>query len=68
MALDMEIAVYRRLIEVEEDRLGIHDKSMDMSDSSASNSSRTPPARVSVERTSESREFQRKVTVSQTQL
>jgi lamin B len=68
VALDMEIAVYRRLIEVEEDRLGIHDKSMDMSDSSASNSSRTPPARVSVERTSESREFQRKVTVSQTQL
>lgn len=63
----MEIAVYRRLIESEEDRLGINDRSMDMSDSSASNSSRTPPARVSVERTSES-SYQRKVTVSQTQL
>ena len=67
IALDMEIAVYRRLIEVEEDRLGINERSMDMSDSSASTHSRTPPARVSVERTSES-SYQRKVTVSQTQL
>jgi len=67
IALDMEIAVYRRLIEVEEDRLGI-DNVMDMSDSSAASThSRTPPARVSVERTSES-SYQRKVTVSQTQL
>merc|ERR1739838_884434 len=67
IALDMEIAVYRRLIEVEEDRLGINDV-MDMSDSSAASThSRTPPARVSVERTSES-SYQRKVTVSQTQL
>merc|ERR1712152_31257 len=54
IALDMEIAVYRRLIETEEDRLGLGDKSMDMSDSSTSASSRTPPARVSVERTTES--------------
>merc|ERR1711997_1196943 len=62
IALDMEIAVYRRLIEVEEDRLGI-DNVMDMSDSSAASPhSRTPPARVSVERTSES-SYQRKVTV-----
>jgi len=68
IALDMEIAVYRRLIEVEEDRLGITERSMDMSDSSAASThSRTPPARVSVERTSES-SYQRKVTVSQTQL
>merc|ERR1712241_825110 len=68
IALDMEIAVYRRLIEVEEDRLGINERSMDMSDSSAASThSRTPPARVSVERTSES-SYQRKVTVSQTQL
>merc|ERR1711899_568748 len=66
IALDMEIAVYRRLIEVEEDRLGINERSMDMSDSSAASThSRTPPARVSVERTSES-SYQRKVTVSQT--
>jgi lamin B len=67
IALDMEIAVYRRLIETEEDRLGLGDKSMDMSDSSTSASSRTPPARVSVERTTES-SYQRKITVSQTQL
>jgi len=68
IALDMEIAVYRRLIEVEEDRLGINEHSMDLSDSSAASThSRTPPARVSVERTSES-SYQRKVTVSQTQL
>lgn len=69
IALDMEIAVFRRLIETEEDRLGINERSMDMSDSSASTNSRTPPARVSVERTSTSESsYQRKVTVSQTQL
>ena len=67
IALDMEIAVFRRLIETEEDRLGLGDKSMDMSDSSTSASSRTPPARVSVERTTES-SYQRKITVNQTQL
>lgn len=68
IALDMEIAVYRRLIECEEDRLGLGDKSMDMSDSSTS-ASKTPPAaeRMSVERTTES-SYQRKITVSQTQL
>jgi len=70
IALDMEIAVFRRLIETEEDRLGINDKSMDLSDSSASTHSRTPPARVSMERTttSESQSYQRRITVSQTQL
>jgi len=67
IALDMEIAVYRRLIETEEDRLGINDKSMDLSDSGASSNSRTPPARVSMEKTTES-SYQRRVTVSQTQL
>merc|ERR1712141_10297 len=67
IALDMEIAVFRRLIETEEDRLGLGDKSMDMSDSSVSTHSRTPPARTSVERTTES-SYQKKITVSQTQL
>ncbi len=63
----MEIAVYRRLIETEEDRLGLGDKSLDISDSSSSAQSKTPPARQSVERTSET-SYQRKITVSQTQL
>merc|ERR1711997_173698 len=54
IALDMEIAVYRRLNETEEDRLGINDKSMDLSDSGASSNSRTPPARVSMEKTTTS--------------
>lgn len=67
VALDMEIAVFRRLIESEEDRLGLNERSMDMSDSSASSHSRTPPARTSVERTTES-SYQKKITVSQTQL
>ena len=67
IALDMEIAVFRRLIESEEDRLGLNERSMDMSDSSVSTHSRTPPARTSVERTTES-SYQKKITVSQTQL
>ena len=68
IALDMEIAVFRRLIECEEDRLGLggHDKSFDLSMSSGSRS-KTPDYKTSVERTSEST-FQRKITVSQTQL
>ena len=65
--LDMEIAVFRRLIESEEDRLGLNERSMDMSDSSVSTHSRTPPVRTSVERTTES-SYQKKITVSQTQL
>ncbi len=66
IALDMEIAVFRRLLECEEDRLGINDRSFDNSLSSSSRS-KTPDYKTSVERTSEST-FQRKVTVSQTQL
>ena len=66
IALDMEIAVFRRLIECEEDRLGLggHDRSFEAGMSSRS---KTPDYKSSVERTSEST-FQRKVTVSQTQL
>ena len=68
IALDMEIAVFRRLIECEEDRLGlgVNDRSFDNSLSSSSRS-KTPDYKTSVERTSEST-FQRKITVSQTQL
>jgi hypothetical protein len=68
IALDMEIAVFRRLIECEEDRLGLggNDRSFDNSLSSSSRS-KTPDYKTSVERTSEST-FQRKITVSQTQL
>ena len=66
IALDMEIAVFRRLIECEEDRLGLGDRSFDNSMSSSSRS-KTPDYKTSVERTSEST-FQRKITVSQTQL
>jgi predicted RNase H-like nuclease (RuvC/YqgF family) len=66
IALDMEIAVFRQLIECEEDRLGLGDRSFDNSLSSSSRS-KTPDYKTSVERTSEST-FQRKVTVSQTQL
>lgn len=69
IALDMEIAVFRRLIETEEDRLGINERSMDMSDSSASTHSRTPPAtKMSMEKTQSETSYQRKITVSQTQL
>ena len=70
IALDMEIAVYRRLIEVEEDRLGINDDeaSDDMNHSSrASTPSRLQPAHMSIKRISESA-VQSKVTMSQTML
>jgi len=70
IALDMEIAVYRRLIEVEEDRLGINDdeESDDMNHSSrASTPSRLQPAHMSIKRISESA-VQSKVTMSQTML
>ncbi|XP_059094822.1 lamin-C-like isoform X2 [Tigriopus californicus] len=60
--LDMEIAVFKSLIESEEDRLGLGDRSLDLSDSSDSHS------RTKVEHKKESSSFQRKVTVSQTQL
>ena len=66
----MEIAVYRRLIEVEEDRLGINDDeaSDDMNHSSrASTPSRLQPAHMSIKRISESA-VQSKVTMSQTML
>lgn len=65
VALDMEIAVFRRLLESEEDRLGIHitDDSFDegMMDHS------TPEIHRVVTSNSESN-FQKKITVSQTQL
>jgi hypothetical protein len=62
IALDMEIAVYRRLIESEEDRLD-----MDISRDSGGMSHGSSNEAITVERKSES-SFQRKVTVSQTQL
>jgi len=61
IALDMEINVFRQLIECEEDRLGLGEKSLDVSAESK------PEIKTSVERKSEST-FQRKITVSQTQL
>lgn len=65
VALDMEIAVFRRLLESEEDRLGIHigDDSFDTSLVEHS----TPETTRTVTNTSETN-FQRKITVSQTQL
>lgn len=62
IALDMEIAVFRRLIESEEDRLDMND-SRDRGGLSHGSSNEA----ITVERKSES-SFQRKVTVSQTQL
>jgi len=62
IALDMEINVFRQLLECEEDRLGLGSKSLN-----SSGEERKPEIRTSVERKSES-SFQRKVTVSQTQL
>ena len=62
IALDMEIAVFRRLIESEEDRLNI-DTSREYGGMSRGSSNEA----ITVERKSES-SFQRKVTVSQTQL
>ena len=60
-ALDMEIAVFRRLLESEEDRLDMEvSRGADMSRGSSNEA-------ITVERKSES-SFQRKVTVSQTQL
>eukprot|EP00096_Caligus_rogercresseyi_P015176 TRINITY_DN761_c0_g1_i12.p1 TRINITY_DN761_c0_g1~~TRINITY_DN761_c0_g1_i12.p1 ORF type:complete len:675 (+),score=193.11 TRINITY_DN761_c0_g1_i12:203-2227(+) len=61
VALDMEIAVFRSLIEVEEDRLGLGDKSLNSSANSENK------YKTTVERSSENT-IQRKITVSQTQL
>lgn len=61
IALDMEIAVFRRLIESEEDRLDIDTSRHGGMSRGSSNEA------ITVERKSES-SFQRKVTVSQTQL
>lgn len=65
VALDMEIAVFRRLLESEEDRLGINigDESFDGSLTEHS----TPEVTRVITTNSESN-FQRKITVSQTQL
>ena len=63
IALDMEIAVFRRLLEIEEDRLDISVGDGERGGMSHGNSSDA----ITVERKSES-SFQRKVTVSQTQL
>ena len=61
IALDMEIAVFRRLLESEEDRLDMEvSRGADMSRGSSNEA-------ITVERKSES-SFQRMVTVSQTQL
>jgi lamin B len=66
VALDMEIAVFRRLLESEEDRLGINigDDSFDegMVDHS------TPEIHRVVTQNSTESNFQKKITVSQTQL
>merc|ERR1711971_838124 len=69
IALDMEIAVFRRLLESEEDRLGIAgpdalDDSFDEEDALEHS---TPEVKRTVTTNSESN-FQRKITVSQTQL
>jgi len=68
IALDMEIAVFRRLLESEEDRLGIsidgdHDDSFDGDLTTES----SPEILKTITTNSESN-FQRKITVSQTQL
>jgi len=65
VALDMEIAVFRRLLESEEDRLGI-----DVGDESFDNAMvehSTPEVQRTVTTNSEAN-YQRKITVSQTQL
>merc|ERR1712227_766531 len=68
IGLDMEIAVFRRLLESEEDRLGIsidgEDDSFDERDVVAHSS----PETVRTVTTKSESNFQRKITVSQTQL
>merc|ERR1719239_300049 len=65
VALDMEIAVFRRLLESEEDRLGIHIGDDSFDDGMMEHS--TPEMTKVITSNSESN-FQRKITVSQTQL
>jgi len=69
VALDMEIAVFRRLLESEEDRLGIlgPDDLDDSYDEDTALARSTPEITKTVTTNSESN-FQRKITVSQTQL
>merc|ERR1719500_1329919 len=69
IALDMEIAVFRRLLESEEDRLGIAgpDALDDSYDEEDALEHSTPEVKRTVTTNSESN-FQRKITVSQTQL
>merc|ERR1712227_630640 len=68
IGLDIEIAVFRRLLETEEDRLGIsidgEDDSFDERDVVAHSS----PETVRTVTTKSESNFQRKITVSQTQL
>jgi len=68
IALDMEIAVFRRLLESEEDRLGISiDGEGDESFDEDLTTESTPEILKTITTNSESN-FQRKITVSQTQL
>jgi len=68
IALDMEIAVFRRLLESEEDRLGISiDGEADESFDGDLTTESSPEILKTITTNSESN-FQRKITVSQTQL
>jgi len=68
IALDMEIAVFRRLLESEEDRLGISiDGEGDESFDGDLTTESSPEILKTITTNSESN-FQRKITVSQTQL
>merc|ERR1712241_1105252 len=66
IALDMEIAVFRRLLESEEDRLGISIGDEDGFDGDLARTS--SPEIVRTVTTNSESNFQRKITVSQTQL
>merc|ERR1719397_1686813 len=66
IALDMEIAVFRRLLESEEDRLGIAIGDEDGFDGDLARTS--SPEIVRTVTTNSETNFQRKITVSQTQL
>merc|ERR1719347_1579081 len=68
IALDMEIAVFRRLLESEEDRLGI---SIDVADESFDGDLTGEDSVAEIQKivtTNSESSFQRKITVSQTQL
>merc|ERR1719245_1137582 len=67
IALDMEIAVFRRLLESEEDRLGISIDGADDSFDGDLTTESSPEILKTITTNSESN-FQRKITVSQTQL